>query len=66
MSNHYTATVELLVRCFSYYRTIEGMAMAARNSTETVSASTDPPRMSASLEAAVVEAAYILDAAGRR
>lgn len=40
--------------------------MAARNSTETVSASTDPPRMSASLEAAVVEAAYILDAAGRR
>ncbi|MGH2965147.1 MAG: hypothetical protein ACRDMH_07175 [Solirubrobacterales bacterium] len=42
------------------------MAMAAGNSTEIVSASTDPPRMSASLVAAAVEAAYILDAAGRR
>jgi hypothetical protein len=39
--------------------------MDAGNSTETTTAATDPPRMSASLRAAVVQAAYILDVAGR-
>jgi len=41
------------------------MTMDAGNSTEIASARADPPRMSASLLAAVVQAAYILDVAGR-
>jgi hypothetical protein len=44
---------------------VEGMTLDAVNSSEIASAPTDPPRMSASLLAAVVEAAYILDVAGR-
>ena len=40
--------------------------MDAGTSTETIpSAGMDPPRISASLRAAVVQAAYILDVAGR-
>jgi len=39
--------------------------MDAGKNTETIR-TTAPPRMSASLRAAVVQAAYILDAAGRR
>jgi hypothetical protein len=41
--------------------------MDARKSTETMipTGGTDPPRISASLRAAVVQAAYILDVAGR-
>ena len=41
------------------------MTMDAGNSTEIASAPADPPRMSASLLAAVVQTAYILDVAGR-
>jgi hypothetical protein len=40
--------------------------MDSVDSAEIPTAATDPPRMSASLMAAVVEAAYILDVAGRR
>jgi hypothetical protein len=40
--------------------------MDTANSTEIPAAPTDPPRISASLLSAVVEAAYILDVAGRR
>jgi hypothetical protein len=41
--------------------------MDAGKSTETMTQTTgmDPPRISASLRAAVVQAAYILDVAGR-
>ena len=58
--------IELLVRYLSYYRKgSKGLTMDAGNSTEIASGPADPPRMSASLLAAVVQAAYILDVAGR-